>query len=1043
MIKYICYSEIVNMKPSNLNVLRIVLAMLPPMVAFIIQWTFWSAFQPLLWYVFYLAVFLSACIGGFVTGLLSTLISVVVVWYYFILPQLSFVLSNSMALVSISVFAVMGLLFSITLGHMKKLISQANDTNAILRASEERYRLLVDGVKDVANVMLDESGHVITWNQGAERLKGFTADEIIGCHFSIFYPPELVASGKPHTDLLEVLEQGISEDEGWRICKDGSQFWAHVVITPLYNDNGKIQGFSKITRDITKRKIAEDQLRASEENLSVTLQSIGDGVMATDSKGCVTRLNAVAEKLTGWTQLEAMGRPVAEVFCIINQETRLPATIPVMETLAYGTTHGLANHTVLIARDKTEHAIADSCAPILNIHNEVIGAVLVFRDVTQEYAIQAALLDSATHIQTVLSNAAESIISINDRCIIETINLAGEGLFGYAAEEVIGKNIKMLMPESSNSQQDDYLDHYLTTGEVGVFGKPRDVYGLHKNGSVFPMYLAVNEMKLSGKLHFTCIVRDLTERQEYEKKLVNAKNDAELANQAKDSFLATMSHEIRTPLTGILGMLEVLSLSSLDQEQSATLKAAWDSSRSLLRIVNDILDWSKIQEGKLAISPQSISISLLLQEVVNTFLPVASTKNLVLWQHTDSRIASAHIVDPLRLSQILNNFISNALKFTLYGEIELRAELLEKVESGERIRFSVKDTGIGISKDIQGNLFKRFHQESADTARLYGGTGLGLSICHRLAEFLDGKIELVSELGQGATFSFTVILPVSSAPGKNIPVLSAAVELNKVKPLCDGNGSVPLILAVDDHPVNRDLLVRQIKLLGLRAETAEDGQVALSMWQNGGFALIITDCHMPEMDGYGLSRAIRTIEAQEQLSRTPIIAWTANVYAGEEALYQKAGMDDLLVKPADLSQLRKILAKWLPNTEAENLQLTPILNNANDKQAMGAIDYTELCKVVPDSIEHSQVLHDFKSHILTDHNKLLEMVALGDPSNVERIAHRMKGSCQMVGAKDLAGVCLALEQTARQGDIKGMHTKMTRLDEAIHRLEIHLIELTD
>jgi PAS domain S-box-containing protein len=370
---------------------------------------------------------------------------------------------------------------------------------------------------------------------------------------------------------------------------------------------------------------AHDVLRASEENLSVTLNSIGDGVLTTDAEGRVTRLNTVAERLTGWSRTEAIGRPAEDVFHIINQKTRRPALLPVAETLAQGTIYGLANDTVLIACDGSECAIADSCAPIRNRAGNVIGTVLVFRDVSREYATQAALRDSATRIQAILNTVADVIITIDERGIVWTVNLAVKTMFGYDVAEIVGQNIRLLMSEPYRSQHDGYLERYRTTGEAHIIGSGREVVGQRKDGSVFPMYLAVSEMRLEGERHFIGVVHDITERKQAEQKLFVAKEAAELANRAKDSFLATMSHEIRTPLTGMLGMLEVLSLTSLDHDQYETLKAVWESGRSLLRIVNDIRDWSKIEAGKLTLSPRSISIPRLLQEVVNTYSRVASS----------------------------------------------------------------------------------------------------------------------------------------------------------------------------------------------------------------------------------------------------------------------------------------------------------------------------------------------------------------------------------------------------------------------------------
>ena len=271
-----------------------------------------------------------------------------------------------------------------------------------------------------------------------------------------------------------------------------------------------------------------------------------------------------------------------------------------------------------------------------------------------------------------------------------------------------------------------------------------------------------------------------------------------------------MSHEIRTPLNGMLGMLELLSLTPLDREQEETLKVAWDSSRSLLRIVNDILDWSKIEEGKLALAPQPTSIPQLLQDVVNTYSRVASAKTLLLGKHADARLGTAHIVDALRLSQVLNNFVSNAIKFTQHGEIELRAELLDQLDSGERIRFSVKDTGIGISKDVQEHLFQRYRQESADTARMYGGTGLGLAICRRLAELMDGIDRVGERAGSGVDLQHYADPAGFRRAGRDVAKPASRSGTEDGEPLWRSSVDAPLVLAVDDHPINRDLLARQI-----------------------------------------------------------------------------------------------------------------------------------------------------------------------------------------------------------------------------------------
>lgn len=522
------------------------------------------------------------------------------------------------------------------------------------------------------------------------------------------------------------------------------------------------------------------------------------------------------------------------------------------------------------------------------------------------------------------------------------------------------------------------------------------------------------------------------ERQKALSRLDEARAQAELANQAKDSFLATMSHEIRTPLTGMLGMLEMLSLTRLDKTQRETLEVAWASGSSLLRIVNDILDWSKIEEGKLELLPQPTSLQDLLQDVVNTYSRVASAKSLLLRQHTDPKLSLAHVVDGLRLSQILNNFVSNAIKFTPQGEIVVSAELLEHTPQGERIRFAVSDTGIGIKENVQKKLFQRYHQGDVDTERLYGGTGLGLAICRRLAEMMDGQIALQSVPGKGSTFSLTLTLPVADDASKTILTTHTELQQTMVRPLNYTGKHQPVVLAVDDHPTNRELLARQLELIGLQAEVAENGQTALNMWREGRFDLVITDCHMPEMDGYALTRAIRTLETEDNKPRTPVIAWTANALAEEVQRCLDAGMDELLTKPSTLAQLKQTLVNWLP-IESGRQPLVP--QNEPQSQEPGPIDFEVLGGVIPDTGKQMDILRDFIGHMRKDISRLQTQLDENDRIQVERTAHRMKGSSRMVGAVSVAKLCAAIEKAAAEDALAMAEASMQALEDTLGQLE--------
>ena len=428
-----------------------------------------------------------------------------------------------------------------------------------------------------SSIATDERGVIQIFNIGAERMLGYAAADVLNkiTPADISDPQELILRA---TELSAELETAIApgfealvfkasrgiEDiyELTYIRKDGSRFPAIVSVTALRNARGTVIGYLLIGTDNTARKQVEAErqhllkeqdwtnqqlhqanltLRESEEKFAVTLHSIGDAVIATDAAARVTLLNPLAERLTGWTQVQASGRPVDEIFKIINKETRLSANVPVAETLAHGTIQGLANHTVVIARDGSECDIADSCAPIRDRDGQVIGAVLVFRDVTEEYAAQQALRDSTALIQTILNTVADGIITIYARGgMIKTVNPAAERMFGYSGIELVGQNFSLLIPELDQDQRNGSLEYYSASDEARAAGLGREVLGRRQDGSVFPMEMAVSEMWLGGERYFTGILRDTTARKQTEEALLQAGAlQSAIFNSANFSSIAT------------------------------------------------------------------------------------------------------------------------------------------------------------------------------------------------------------------------------------------------------------------------------------------------------------------------------------------------------------------------------------------------------------------------------------------------------------------------------------------------------------------------
>jgi PAS domain S-box-containing protein len=454
-------------------------------------------------------------------------------------------------------------------------ITEVRRQEALLKTGALQNAILNSA--NFSSIATDEKGVIQIFNVGAERMLGYAAADVLNkiTPADISDPEEVVARAKalsvelgtPIKPGFEALvfkaSRGIEDIyELTYIRKDGHRFPAIVSVTALRDAQSEIIGYLLIGTDNTARKLVEAErqhlletrketnkqlqlanvtLRDSEEKLAVTLNSIGDAVIATDAQARVTLLNPLAEQLTGWTQVQAIGRPVDEIFRIINQETRQPAAVPVMETLTHGTIQGLANHTVLIARDGGECAIADSCAPIRDRDGRVVGSVLVFRNVTEEYAAQQALRDSAELIQTILNTVVDGIITLHARGgIVETVNPAAERMFGYTADEVVGQNFSLLIPELDQDQRNGSLEYYSASDEARAIGLGREVVGRRKDGSVFPMEMAVSEMRLGGQRYFTGILRDISARKQANEALLKAGAlQSAIFNSANFSSIAT------------------------------------------------------------------------------------------------------------------------------------------------------------------------------------------------------------------------------------------------------------------------------------------------------------------------------------------------------------------------------------------------------------------------------------------------------------------------------------------------------------------------
>jgi PAS domain S-box-containing protein len=546
--------------------------------------------------------------------------------------------------------------------------------------------------------------------------------------------------------------------------------------------------------------------------------------------------------------------------------------------------------------------------PILNTSASLIHAI--HNQKRQELA-ERALRESQAKNKAVVDHIVDGIITIDEKGTIESFNPAAERLFGYKPEEVTGQNVKMLMPEPYCSEHDQYLQNYRETGVSKIIGIGREVVGLRKDGSTFPLDLGISEMYVGETRLFSGIVRDITERKEQEREIIlavgesdrakeeatKAKEAAESANRAKSAFLANMSHEIRTPMNAILGYAQIMRRdSTLAENQQEAVATIEKSGNHLLSLINDILDISKIEAGHMGLHLGDFDLNELVQGLGVMFRYRCEQKGLNFHlEGLNGNPFSLH-GDEGKLRQILINLLGNAVKFTDGGEVVLEV----KFEAQDRYQFSVTDTGKGIPREAQGKIFEPFQQAEEGVEK--GGTGLGLAIARKQIEMMGGKLEIESEEGRGSRFFFTLDLPPATT---EVQARSKRGE-RKITGLAPGFSVKAMV--VDDKKINRDVLSLLLKDIGVQVMEAENGKETLDKLDSFDPDILFMDMRMPVMGG---KEAVGEIIKRYGKDRFKMVSITASAFEHQRKEYLDIGCHDFIAKPFRVEQIFECLSQLL------------------------------------------------------------------------------------------------------------------------------------